>query len=58
MATQEKVLGNIKFTQLEDGLRIDVRGQSLDSIICCCQEGKEVKVKCCRDKSEEEAACC
>ena len=54
----EKEIGHIKFTETEDGYRIDVTGKDLKGFYpCCClpESGCCIKVEKCDDDSSK---CC
>lgn len=54
----DKELGQIKFTETDDGLRIDIKGKNLKDLCgCCCGVmGTAVKMKagdCCAEDDQE-----
>ncbi len=54
----EKEVGQIKFTETDDGFRIDIKGKSLrEALSCCCVPivggGREMKVTCCPPGEEK-----
>ena len=55
----EKEVGQIKFTETDDGFRIDIKGKNLKEAISCCGipmvgMGKMVKIECCPAEKKEE----
>jgi len=58
----EKELGQIKFTETDDGYRVEVRGKSLKDALCCgCIPlfgGRTVGSDCCAPGGTKAADCC
>ena len=53
----EKEMGNIKFTETDDGYRIDIQGKDLKEAFGCCFPmagmGKGMKIECCATEEEK-----
>ena len=59
----EKEMGQIKFTETDDGFRIDVKGSSLkDAVSCGCIPmfggAKSIKIECCPTGDGKTEDCC
>ena len=60
----EKEMGQIKFTETDDCIRIEITGDKLKENFPCCFPifgGKAVKVECCPDSGKKEGKdkeCC
>ncbi len=59
----EKELGQIKFTETDDGFRVDVKGQSFkEAMACGCMPmfggAKMMKVECCSTEDVKMEECC
>jgi len=59
----DKEMGQIKFTETDDGLRIDIKGKNLkEAIDCGCVPmfggAKAIKVECCSDDDKKMEDCC
>jgi len=56
----EKELGQIKFTETDDGLRVDIKGKSLKEMFSCCcvpviSGSKQIKIDCCPSDEEKKS---
>jgi hypothetical protein len=55
----EKELGQIKFTETDDGVRIDIKGKNLKELCACgcgmmAMAGKMKMADCCSDEEDKE----
>ncbi len=56
----EKEIGQIKFTETDDGLRIDIKGKDLSQLCgCCCgvmaAAGKMKMADCCQGEEDKDS---
>ncbi len=61
----EKEIGQIKFTETDDGFRVDVKGKNLKEVMACgcgCMPmfggAKMMKVECCSPGGTKMEDCC
>ena len=60
----EKEMGQIKFTETDDGIRIEITGDKLKEGFPCCIPmfgGRGFRVECCSDsekKDGKDSKCC
>ncbi|MCP4704830.1 MAG: hypothetical protein GY865_09495 [candidate division Zixibacteria bacterium] len=59
----EKELGQVKFTETDDGFRVDVKGKSLkEALACGCMPmfggAKMMKMECCPTENGKMEDCC
>lgn len=59
----EKEIGQIKFTETDDGFRVEVKGKTLKEALSCCGVpafgiGKMVRMECCPVDGGKSEECC